>query len=67
MSKEQDIERAIELLRVARAMLVDAWVGMISYTEAQVLEKHALKEGEFLVGEGLDKVVEALGHHKEEK
>jgi hypothetical protein len=68
-NREKDLLRAIELLRMAQAMIADAWVGYqwvgyVPHTEKQKLGKHVLKESERLVGEGIAKAVEAHDIHK---
>ena len=63
-SREKDMLRAIELMRMAQAMLADAWVGYVPYTDKHKLERYALKDSERLVGESIAKVVEAHALHK---
>ena len=62
-SREKDMLRAIELMRMAQAMLADAWVGYVPYTDKHKLERYALKDSERLVGESIAKAVEAHAIH----
>ncbi len=42
--REKDVDRAIQLLRMAEELITDGWVGMIPYTDEQSKDKHIAKE-----------------------